>query len=346
MLLVSPVAERRSAKPLAALPALLPVSIIILGSRPQHLKACLTSIAEALSPAPAEIIVVCNGTLMFSDAEVAALKLRLPGLSFIEILKSSLGRARNAAVRAAKFSTLAFLDDDVTVPRHYFQTLAEKLAAYPQVAAIGGPNRTPPLASLFQACVGLVLSSRFGAGPLRYRCIGYAGDRATDDRGLILCNLVLRRPALTNRHHPFPEDMERNEENVLLDELQLGGAKFMHCPDLFVRHARRTNLKSFARQCYQSGVGRGQMTRRRFASLKGYFLAPLLPLATLALLPLAPYTAAAALTLYALTTITCAATLGKRFPSSEGRAFSHLCTLFPTGHLSYAVGLLVGLTRR
>lgn len=167
---------------------------------------------------------------------------------------------------------LFFLDDDAYLPENYFDCFRAAWDRYPAASVIGGPNLTPPESARFQAAVGSVLSSVFGAytSHARYRPIGHT--RLSDEQSLILCNLLIRRDALQDLR--FPEDFLCNEENWLLQDLARRRREIIHAPALIVWHERRGDLRRFVRQVLNYGVGRGKNMRRRPTTCRAPHLLP------------------------------------------------------------------------
>lgn len=314
------------------------VSVVILGTRRRELERCLEALRAARPPRPREVFVVLNGGSELSLGDLLPWRERLP-LEVIAMPAATLGRARNAAVRLARGEVLVFLDDDARVPEGFFEALSAKLAQYPAAAVLGGPNLTPPGSGRFQRWVGSVLSSRMGAGPMRRRYAGFARDTWTDDSGLMLCNLAVRRGVLEAEGLAFPETLDRNEENSLLDSLRRRGRLALHAPDLAVLHERRGGPASFLRQCALSGLGRGQMTRAVPRSLGWAHVAPLgLGLAAAAAASRSFPAAAFILAAYA------AAALSAGWRSGGGALDRAAVTgLIPAAHGAYAAGFLAGL---
>lgn len=322
----------------APAPRTVSVSVVVLSARPGALARCLGSLA-ACDPRPAETFVVLNGPGAAGLAETAAWRDRLPGLSILALPRSPLGRARNAALRAARGESVFFLDDDARVPPDFFARLERKWSEYPSADALGGPNLTPPGSARFARLAGALLSSRFGAGRMSRRYRGFAKDVWTDDSSLMLCNLALRRRAL-DAGARFDDGLARNEENLLLAGLRRRGGLALHSPELFVWHDRREAPAAFLRQCFQSGLGRGQMTRVSPGSLRPDHLAPLALLAAPFAAGRSP-AAAGALAVYALAAAAAAwgAARGER---PRAAAAAALWLLFPAAHAAYAAGLLAG----
>lgn len=320
--------------PTSAPPAL---SVIILGTRRAALARCLDSLAAARGPRPEEVVVVLNGAAGVSLADLGRWRRPL-ALTVLAMPSAPLGRARNAALRVTRGEVVLFLDDDVVVPPDFLEKLAAKVAEYPGAAALGGPNRTPAGSPRFARWAGALLASPLGAGPMRRRYAGFPTDTWADDSSLMLCNLAVRRRALQEERLEFPEHLDRNEENFLLEGLRRRGRRALHSPALSVDHERRATLGGFLRQCALSGLGRGQMTRRAPLSLRPHHAAPLVLVGAVAAAgPLSPAGAAAA-ACYALM----AGTAGWRAQRGFVDRAAVAC-LVPAAHLAYAAGFAAGL---
>lgn len=314
------------------------VSVIILGTRLRALERCLAALASARPPLPVEILVVLNGAKEVSLGDLLPWRAHLP-LDVIAMPAAPLGRARNAAVRLARGEVLVFLDDDATVPEGFFAALDAKLAQYPAAAVLGGPNITPPGSRPFARLAGALLSSRFGAGRMSRRYRGLAKDAWTDDSTLMLCNLAVRRKAV-DAGARFDDGLARNEENLLLARLRGRGGLALHSPELFVWHERRADPAAFLRQCFNSGLGRGQMTRVAPGTLRPDHLAPVVLLAA-GLAAASSSTASAAVFVYAAASAVAAWRAARTEPSRSASAAA-LWLLFPAAHSAYAAGLLAG----
>src|SRR5581483_11172247 len=125
---------------------------------------------------------------------------------------------RNTAVRAARGEWIYFLDDDSVPPPDNLQR-AQKFLNDPTVKMIGGPNLCPPDAPVLEQVFAVVLGSRLAFGPSRARYTPVGEPRATGEKELILCNLMVRRDAMLELGG-FNEALYPNEENALMDELQ------------------------------------------------------------------------------------------------------------------------------
>jgi glycosyltransferase involved in cell wall biosynthesis len=166
---------------------------------------------------------------------------------------------RNAAVRAARGEWIYFLDDDsIPAPGNLVQ--AQTHIGRETVQAVGGPNLCPPdapaLEQAFAATMGNALA--FGPSCARYRKVGEL--RATSEKELILCNLLMRRQTFLDLGG-FNEALYPNEENALMDLIQARGGVLIYDPNLVVRRRPRGTLGAFLRMLMTYGRGRAEQVR-------------------------------------------------------------------------------------
>lgn len=317
------------------------ISVCILaGHGARHLEACLQSLSHQTGAPSFELLVGGNPggaarhiiRRYFPAAEVCETGSRLPGA------------ARNLLVERARGRMLLFLDDDTTAPPDLLATLAELAARHPDAAVFGGPNDTPPGSSRFEFIQGAVLSSLVGSGPVSRR-YGARHAGSADERWFTLCNLAVRREAML----PFVNQLVCAEENALLQELSVRGARMRYDPALRVFHTRRPDLGSFARQMFKYGRGRGQLMARRPGTARVAYLLPsllllytILAAATSALDVVTPF-CLVPLGLYLALVVATAIRIGwvLRRPSAIATAALLLLTL----HVMYGAGVAAGLWR-
>jgi succinoglycan biosynthesis protein ExoA len=317
---------------------------IVIPTKRRHasLRKCLDSIDASELPEKTEILVVCNGsdpqtrTLLGERAKSDA-RLRL-----LEINEVSPAEARNAALSKAQGDIVYFLDDDVTIAPDLFSRALITFSSKPDIDVLGGPNLTPPGASIFEQCVGRVLASRLGSGVVcdRYRSRGAL--RRTSDRSLILCNLAIRRRAIASRHPVFWGHLVCNEENLLLGLLARENRTMLHDPSLIVYHSRRGTLSGFARQIFRYGRGRCQNTVLLPASLSPIFMIPVFFLFYLLSLTLVR----TSWSMLPLVSYALAVSTGAALEAVRNRALRRIplmMMLYPTCHLAYAAGFICQL---
>lgn len=248
-------------------------------------------------------------------------------------------RQRNEAASMAEGEVLYFLDDDSMAASDCLQSISRHYEDS-SVVAVGGPSLTLPTDSPMQKAFGLAFASIFGGGGVRtrYRKVGKA--RSTGDSELILCNLSFRRDRFIALGG-FDERLYPNEENELMDRLVDSGGILIHDPDLAVSRSQRPTFRAFARQLFTYGRGRGEQSRIS-GSVKPIALAPALFLLYLASVPIVhkPIYSIPLLCYLILNAIFSVLEAGRGgYPILAPR----LLAIFPTFHLCYGAGVLVGL---
>ena len=212
----------------------LPSVTVIIAARPEQAEIKAAAAARLLDYPPSQLeILVARG--------------RQPSVQ------------RNAAIQAARGEWIYFLDDDSVPPPQNLQQAAQHFAN-PAVKMIGGPNLCPPEAPPLEKVFAVVLASWLAFGPSRARYASVGQARESNEKELILCNLLARRADLLE-HGGFNEALYPNEENALMDKLQQRGGKLIYDPQLIVHRRPRHSLRAFARMLGTYGRGRAEQFR-------------------------------------------------------------------------------------
>jgi succinoglycan biosynthesis protein ExoA len=166
---------------------------------------------------------------------------------------------RNLGVQKCKTPLVYFLDDDSrVVPGDTPNLLSHFQDA--RTAVAGGPNLVPPDASSFEKTVNAVLASWMGSFKVRARYAAIGSVRETNEKELILCNMMVRRETFL-KESGFRNDLYPNEENEFLNRLLHRGYRLVYDPRVGVYRSRRKSLGAFCFQAFRYGRGRAQQIK-------------------------------------------------------------------------------------
>jgi succinoglycan biosynthesis protein ExoA len=167
---------------------------------------------------------------------------------------------RNRAVKEAKGELIYFLDDDSIAPADNLKRGVQHFLKHPQAALLGGPNVCPKDAPDLEQAFAQVMASFLAFGPSRARYASLGQLRASSEKELILCNMMMRRQEFLAAGG-FDEALYPNEENALMDSLQKQGFTLLYDPAFLVERRPRRDLKSFAKMLMTYGRGRAEQFR-------------------------------------------------------------------------------------
>jgi hypothetical protein len=247
---------------------------------------------------------------------------------------------RNVAIRRTTGEFVFLLDDDLVLP---VDLVPRTLARFDgdNVAAVGGPNLTPPDDPPFAQLSGEVLSSPFATGATSCRWSAGPADFDATEGKLHGCFLCFRGDLL--RRYLFVETLFPNDENELMARLRGDGYRLYYVPECWVEHRRRSTLRAHLTQVHISGRGRGELVRRTGISGQWVYLVPLAFLAYLATLPaLLSISSAFAVPLVAYGALAIAMSL-RACTRRRQPIFLWAGPLMFASHITYGVGLLRGL---
>jgi GT2 family glycosyltransferase len=189
--------------------------------------------------------------------------------------KANPAEARNIAIKKAKGSIIAFLDDDCEAHPRFLRN-AIKYFKNPKVAAIGGPSLTPKNASFLIKSSGFIFSSNFGTSAMSARWSNSIkrAKKATET-DLVLSNMFVRKDVLLEIEG-FDSNQVPCEENELCYRIQKKGYELLYTPDVLVWHTIRPLFVPFAKRIFFYATGRGSMSYRYPDSFKLFYIIPTL----------------------------------------------------------------------
>lgn len=241
------------------------LSIVVPTRNRAHLLGeCLDAlIAQQLEAAEYEIVVVDNAS---SDGTASVVEGRMgPGVPLrrVEARVPGLNRARNVGLEEAEADAIAFIDDDVLVPRDYASRVLAALDAHPGAGGVGGPFHDDPAGTGGRTCA---------------RCsLGSVSIAAEDGRTLRLLggNMVLRRSAVEVVGPFDPALSGKGDETEWFVRSRSTGHWFHYDESLAVAHRRDVFpahvllwvqfRQGWARPLADRKMGREPMVRYRLA---------------------------------------------------------------------------------
>ncbi|MCO4792902.1 MAG: glycosyltransferase [Bacteriovoracaceae bacterium] len=248
--------------------------ILISWKRSLLLKSCLQSLEDSGIDIYEKVILIING----EDQETEKmLNINFPKLDFKLIEKTTPAKARNIAISLTNADWAFFIDDDSSIPQNYFSILEQNKAKLLTCSAFGGPDLTPKNSSPLEKAIGQTLKSPLATATTRYRHnpVQKASVEPCDEKKLILCNLWINLSDLRRHNLRFPEDMQRNEENILLFQMKVSGLKICYLSDLYVYHHRSSTLTSVWEKSFSSGFHRIKTIMNEPDSIELTFLIPM-----------------------------------------------------------------------
>ncbi|MCX7770584.1 MAG: glycosyltransferase [Proteobacteria bacterium] len=275
------------------------------------------------------------------DAVLAIKELNYPKdkIEIITVYGKNPSKQRNEAVKLAKGEIIYFLDNDSMPEKDTLKRLIGHLKG--DVVLAGGPSIMPEECPFGAFLFGKTLESIFstGASRARYKRIGKV--RLTGEKEIILCNMVMKRDIYL-QFGGLNERLYPNEENELMEKLNHGGMKMVYDPDAVVIRMPRKTLKSFIKQIFNYGRGRGEQT---FFYPKSFNILNFLPLLFLIYFMIAIIKGGYLLIpIIVYFTILFIDAFIKAFKEND---FRYICIPFTTFllHVTYGIGLIYGLLR-
>ena len=227
-----------------------------------------------------EVVIVEDGSEKKCDEVCAKYKDLLP-LRYYYKKNSGPGSSRNFGVDYANGDYVIILDSDVVVPPHYLSAIDEELSRE-QCDFFGGADAANASFTPVQKAISYSMTSFFTTGGIR------GGKKKLDKFYPRSYNMGVRRTAYQAlggfSRMRFGEDIDFSYRLIE------NGYKSRLFPEAWVWHKRRTDLRKFFRQVYNSGIARINLEKRHPGTMKPVHLLPMLfTLGVLLLLLLSPW---------------------------------------------------------
>ena len=239
--------------------------IVPVYNRPDEVEELLESLTRQ-TYRDFETIIVEDGSEVTCRSVCDKYKDRLP-LSYYQKANSGPGQSRNYGAERAQGEYLIILDSDVVLPDQYLEAVETELSAQP-CDAFGGADAAHPTFTPVQKAISYSMTSFFTTGGIR------GGKKKLDRFYPRSYNMGIRRETYQKLGGFSP--MRFGEDIDFSYRIIEAGCTSRLFPNAWVWHKRRTDLRKFFRQVYNSGIARINLTKRHPGTMKAVHLLPAL----------------------------------------------------------------------
>lgn len=173
--------------------------------------------------------------------------------------------ALNQAIKNSKFEIIVRLDGHAIVDRNYLNNAVTTLIET-NADNVGGLMQAEGISD-FEKSVAAAMTSKFGVGNAPFHVGGSAGEVDTVYLG------TFRKSAL-ERVGFFDESFVRAQDWELNYRIRKTGGKIWFNPKLIVSYRPRPNIKALAKQYFEYGQWRKQVTKKYPETISLRYLAP------------------------------------------------------------------------
>lgn len=237
--------------------------IIPVYNRPDEVDELLNSLTQQ-TVRDFEVIVVEDGSSVTCEHVVKRYEQQL-NIQYFNKPNSGPGQTRNYGAERSSGEYLLILDSDCILPPGYLAAIEEELKRQP-ADAFGGPDRAHDSFTSTQKAINYAMTSFFTTGGIR------GGKKKMDKFYPRSFNMGLK--ADVYRALGGFSKMRFGEDIDLSIRIFKGGYSCRLFPEAWVWHKRRTDLKKFFKQVYNSGIARINLYKKYPESLKVVHLLP------------------------------------------------------------------------
>lgn len=237
--------------------------IIPVYNRPDEVDELLNSLTQQ-TVRDFEVIVVEDGSSVTCEHVVKQYEQQL-NIRYFNKPNSGPGQTRNYGAERSSGEYLLILDSDCILPPGYLAAIEEELKRQP-ADAFGGPDRAHNSFTSTQKAINYAMTSFFTTGGIR------GGKKKMDKFYPRSFNMGLK--ADVYRALGGFSKMRFGEDIDLSIRIFKGGYSCRLFPEAWVWHKRRTDLKKFFKQVYNSGIARINLYKKYPESLKVVHLLP------------------------------------------------------------------------
>lgn len=237
--------------------------IIPVYNRPNEVKELLESMVQQIVN-EFEVIIVEDGSNIKCEMICKQFQNNLD-LKYFYKENSGPGQSRNFGYEKAKGNYCIFLDSDCVLPQNYFKIVQSALKK-DYTDAFGGPDRAHSDFSILQKAINYSMTSFFTTGGIR------GSSEKLDKFHPRSFNMGYSRNVF-DKTQGFSK-MRFGEDIDMSIRILRNGFRTRLIKNAYVYHKRRTNLRQFFKQVFNSGIARINLYKRHPESLKIVHLAP------------------------------------------------------------------------
>lgn len=237
--------------------------IIPVYNRPDEIDELLLSL-ENQTYKNFEIILVEDGSLNTCADSIDKYKSTLT-IEYLYQANAGPALARNYGASKSKGNYLIFVDSDCIIPKTYLEEIEKELSNLP-VDAFGGADQADKSFTKIQKAINYSMTSFFTTGGIR------GGKKRLDRFYPRSFNLGVKRN-IFDAVKGF-SDMRFGEDIDFSIRIISNGYTCRFFSKAWVYHKRRTNLRKFFKQVYNSGIARINLYKKFPETLKAVHLLP------------------------------------------------------------------------
>lgn len=238
--------------------------IVPVYNRPDEVDELLESLCKQ-SFKDFEVIIVEDGSSV-NCKDVCSKYMERLNMKYFMKQNSGPGLSRNYGAERSSGEYLIVLDSDVVLPEGYLQAVEDELQRQP-ADAFGGPDRAHNSFTDTQKAISYSMTSFFTTGGIR------GGKKKLDKFYPRSFNMGIRRESYM-KLGGFSK-MRFGEDIDFSIRIFKAGYKCRLFPEAWVWHKRRTDMRKFFRQVYNSGIARINLHKRHPGSMKLVHLLPM-----------------------------------------------------------------------
>lgn len=239
--------------------------IIPVYNRPNEITELLQSMLEQ-TVKKFEVVVVEDGSDVKCDLICKQFESKLD-LKYFYKKNTGPGQSRNYGYEKAQGNYCVFLDSDCVLPQNYFEIVQSALKEE-YVDAFGGPDRAHSDFSILQKAINYSMTSFFTTGGIR------GTSEKLDKFHPRSFNMGYSRQVF-DATKGFAK-MRFGEDIDMSIRILQNGFTTRLIKDAYVYHKRRTSIRQFFKQVFNSGIARINLFKRHPKSLRAVHLAPAL----------------------------------------------------------------------